>query len=198
MERNTVKDNLLYTRHEQDQAAEIPTWMGEMVPTVYSLLRCWACCGQCQLPDGETSSLRVWPPIDFSRSPGWLHTHAHMGSTNWIYWVNKNKIWNEEGRFLGKIWKELEGQMGVHRTIVYCFMYELLKEKNEKAWCGGTGLQSQHLGGRNRGIWDLQASLVDIEGFGLARAEEWDPVGRKLKKILLTVADSEFEYLGSR
>lgn len=77
-------------------------------------------------------------------------------------------------------------------------MYELLKEKNEKAWCGGTGLQSQHLGGRNRGIWDLQASLVDIEGFGLARAEEWDPVGRKLKKILLTVADSEFEYLGSR
>lgn len=73
---------------------------------------------------------------------------------------------------MGKIWKELEGQRGVHRTIVYCFMYELLKEKNEKAWCGGTGLQSQHLGGRNRGIWDLQASLVDIEGFGLARAEE--------------------------
>lgn len=61
-------------------------------------------------------------------------------------------------------------------------MYTLLKEKNEKAWCGGTGLQSQHLGGTNRGIWDLKASLVYIEGFGLARAEEWDPIGRELKK----------------
>jgi hypothetical protein len=48
--------------------------------------------------------------------------------------------------------------------------------------CGGARLQSQHLGGRGRGISEFEASLVYKVSSRTARATQRNPVSKKKKQ----------------